>query len=124
MRLPLLCVGASFLRLSERPQKERTHAFEDFLQASAADHKNVSNVTNGTNWTNATQDRVLPLSPEEAEAATPLREEQCNLNLIQRLEADWVSACYNWDNTDPNLATMLQKWVDFGRSTLTELGTA
>jgi hypothetical protein len=120
MRLPLLCAGASFLRLSDFRQKERVHAF-------SADHEDVSNVTNWTNRTNRTnetQDRVLPLSETAAEAATPLREEQCNMNLIQRLEADWVSACFNWDNTDPNLATMLKKWVDFGASTLTAVGTA
>jgi hypothetical protein len=124
MRLPLLCVGASFLRLSDHRQKERVRAVLNSLRASAADQENVANVTNGTNLTSAPQDRVLPLSEAEAEDATPLREEQCNMNLIQRLEADWVSACYSWDNNDPNLATVLKKWVDFGASTLTELGTA
>jgi hypothetical protein len=114
-------VGAFFLRYSERRDDP---VFLNLLKSSAADHKDVSNVTNGTNWTNGTQDRVLPLSEAEAEASLPLREEQCNMNLIQRLEADWVSACFNWDNADPNLATMLQKWVDFGGSTLTTAGTA
>merc|ERR1719321_1339615 len=46
------------------------------------------------------------------------------MNLIMRLESDCTSACFNWDNTDPNLATMLKKWVDFGRSSLTPAGAA
>lgn len=121
MRLPLLCVGASFLRLADRLHQERVDAVVSLLKSSAADHGNVSNVTNGTNWTEA-QDRVLPLS--EAEAEAPLREEQCNMNLIQRLEADWVSACFHWDNMDPNLAQMLSKWVDFGESSVTNAGWA
>jgi hypothetical protein len=92
--------------------------------SSTSDDGDQANVTNVTNGTNETQDRVLPLSEAEAEQATPLREEQCNMNLIQRLEADWVSACYHWDNMDPNLAQMLSKWVNFGESSLTDKGYA
>jgi hypothetical protein len=133
MRLPFLCVGAVFLNrkqtasLSDRLDEERINAGVAFLDSPAADQSDVANVTNGTNGTNltnATQDRVLPFSEAEAEAATPLREEQCNMNLIQRLEGDWVSACFHWDNTDPNLVAMLKKWVDFGESEVTVAGHA
>merc|ERR1719197_73882 len=122
MRLPFLCVGAFSLRLSDRLPQERDNANLALLVSEPGTQENVTNVTNGTNGTNGTndtQDRVLPLSESAAEAATPLREEQCNMNLIQRLEADWVSACYHWDNMDPNLVTMLKKWVDFGSSSVT-----
>jgi len=117
MRLPFLCVGASFLRLSDRPQSER-------LQAVVALQRDANVMHRGDNATaSAPQDRVLPLSEGEADAITPLREEGCNMNLLQRLEGDWTSLCFHWDNMDPNLASELSKWVDVNEGLMTLEGS-
>lgn len=99
-----------------RPAVTSLRAIRGAVAEGLIQRSREPNTTNATNLT--PQDRVQPMVEAAADG------QACNTELVLTLEAAWVSACFNWDNTDPNLHSMLQKWVNYPKSELTRAGWA
>jgi hypothetical protein len=101
----------------DTPADSGGNASDTALSADSGDEANSTNATNFTpNFT--PQDRLQPMVEAAADG------QPCDTSLVLTLEAAWVSACFNWDNTDPNLHSMLAQWINYPKSELTRRGYA